>query len=56
MIISMRRIWPRAVNLRREEVGAKKRKAKGISMTYVAWGRRSGNVQMGWTHHHTQLV
>ena len=42
--------------MRRDEVGAKKRKANGISMTYVAWGRGGRNVRIGVTHHHAQLV
>ena len=32
MMTSMRKAWARAVNFLREEVGAKKRKVRGISM------------------------
>ena len=31
----MRSSWQRAVNLRRDDVGAKKRNVRGISMMYV---------------------
>ena len=33
--VTMRSSWQRAVNLRRDDVGAKKRNVRGISMMYV---------------------
>ena len=56
----MRRSWQRAVNLRREEVGAKKRKVSGISMMYVDCEEKCENnhfLIVEWsTHHNTKFL